>query len=156
MIMPQNYLDYEVYRDLCELADVIEQLYDGELWTTRDGKLRLTTRMMSGISEPFVRRFAWARKQSPTIGRTSAAAYVICVRSATTWNTWNNSKEYQNETEMHKRIIKNMIEIWRIQSNGLASSKDTRSMNEHVWITTTATRDGKTYSKCSRGCTRTG
>ena len=31
MIMPQNYLDYEVYRDLCELADVIEQLYDGEL-----------------------------------------------------------------------------------------------------------------------------
>lgn len=29
--MPQNYLDYEVYRDLNEHADVMEQLYDGEL-----------------------------------------------------------------------------------------------------------------------------
>lgn len=29
--MPTNYNDYEVYRDLSELADVIEQLYDGEL-----------------------------------------------------------------------------------------------------------------------------
>lgn len=29
--MPTNYNDYEVYRDLCELADVMEQLYDGEL-----------------------------------------------------------------------------------------------------------------------------
>lgn len=29
--MYQNYLDYEVYRGLCELADVVEQLYDGEL-----------------------------------------------------------------------------------------------------------------------------
>lgn len=29
--MPQNYLDYEVYRDLSEYADVVEQLYDGEL-----------------------------------------------------------------------------------------------------------------------------
>lgn len=31
MTMPQNYLDYEVYRDLSELADVYEQLMDGEL-----------------------------------------------------------------------------------------------------------------------------
>ncbi len=29
--MPQNYLDYEVYRDLNEYAEVIEQLYDAEL-----------------------------------------------------------------------------------------------------------------------------
>lgn len=29
--MPQNYADYEVYRDLSEYADVIEQLYDAEL-----------------------------------------------------------------------------------------------------------------------------
>ena len=29
--MPQNYLDYEVYRDLSELADVMEQLYDAEI-----------------------------------------------------------------------------------------------------------------------------
>lgn len=29
--MYQNYADYEVYRDLAEYADVIEQLYDAEL-----------------------------------------------------------------------------------------------------------------------------
>lgn len=29
--MYQDYADYEVYRDLNEYADVIEQLYDGEL-----------------------------------------------------------------------------------------------------------------------------
>lgn len=29
--MPQNYADYEVYRDLCELAELEEQLYDAEL-----------------------------------------------------------------------------------------------------------------------------
>lgn len=29
--MPQNYADYEVYRDLNEYAEVIEQLYDAEL-----------------------------------------------------------------------------------------------------------------------------
>lgn len=29
--MPQNDLDYEVYRDLSELADVMDELYDAEL-----------------------------------------------------------------------------------------------------------------------------
>lgn len=29
--MPTNYNDYEVYRDLNEYAEVIEQLYDAEL-----------------------------------------------------------------------------------------------------------------------------
>lgn len=29
--MPQNYADYEVYRDLCELADVEFEQYLGEL-----------------------------------------------------------------------------------------------------------------------------
>ena len=29
--MYQNYLDYEVYRDLCELADVENELYFAEL-----------------------------------------------------------------------------------------------------------------------------
>jgi len=29
--MYQNYSDYEVYRDLCELAELEEQLYDAEL-----------------------------------------------------------------------------------------------------------------------------
>ena len=29
--MYQNYNDYEVYRDLCELAEMVEQNYDAEL-----------------------------------------------------------------------------------------------------------------------------
>lgn len=29
--MPQNYNDYEVYRDLSELAEMVEEIYDAEL-----------------------------------------------------------------------------------------------------------------------------